>query len=197
MLLVEHFLKTELFPWVEGVHLLGDFLALLSDESLLKRKDHSVIVLHSRDGLDAVVELAVASFLGLALFLRQQHQLVEVLLESLNVSLERLVGLVGPSGVDVDSNRAGEVLVESNSLDLLQSEPSSQSYLARVSLSRLVNDRLEMVQRPGVNLGSARLSLLQPLQLLGGLVEERSDQRSWVLAQMRSLNGVVVSRHDL
>lgn len=52
------------------------------------------------------------------------------------------------------------MLVESDGFDLLESESLSKSDLAGVSLSGLVNDGLELVQRSWVGLGGFLLSLL-------------------------------------
>lgn len=195
MLLFQHFLKSELLLWIEVGHVFGDFLRLFRESLFLQRKDDSVSVLNDSKGVYLFVELQVSAFLWISGFSWEQDEFVEILFESLDVFLERLVRLVGSSGVDVDSNGSGEKLAESNSFDFLQSESSSESYLAGISLSGLVDDGLQLVQRSWVDLCGSLLSLLESLKFLCWLVEESSDQRSWVLSEVWSLDGVVMSWH--
>lgn len=86
------------------VHFLGNLFGFLGKKSLLDGHDDSVLVLNNSGSFVIVVQFAVASFFGLSFFSWEKNEFANVLLESENVLLERLVGLIGSSGVDGDSD---------------------------------------------------------------------------------------------
>ena len=148
---LEHLFQSKSSLRSELVHFLGDFLGLLSNALDIEWKDGLILVLDAFvNSLGRVGESSVTSFEDF-LTSRKDDELVNVLFESLDVSLERLIGFIGSSGVDGDTDRSGVVLVESDGLDFLKSESSTLSNLARISLGWLMDQRSKFGQRSREN----------------------------------------------
>ena len=154
-----------------------------------------VSVLNSLNFFSYIAKSSVVTSLGLSLFLREEHQFFEITFQSVDVLLESLSGLVGPSVVDHDSNSFREFRIKPCSSYLLESESSSKSGVGRISLCGFSNNGSEFFERSRENLGSLFLSLLKSSLFLGGLVEEGFDERLPIFSQVGSLNCVVVFGH--
>lgn len=89
------------------------------------------------DFLGAVAELSIDSSLGLSFLSGQQYQFLHIVFESVYINLHLLSRFIGSSMVDHNSDGSCELNVDSDGLDLLESEPSSQSGFGRVPLSGL------------------------------------------------------------
>ncbi len=127
------------------------------------------------DSLGGVSESSESSLVDFSSTSWEDNESFDVLLESLDVSLKGLVGFIGSSGVDSDTDRSGVLLVDANGLDFLEGESSSLSDLTGISLGWLVNQRSEFGERSWENSGSLLLSLLESSLLLTSLIKEGSD----------------------
>ena len=147
-LFLEHLLQSKSSLRSELIHFLSDFLSLLSNDYTLNRKNSLNLALDTFiNSLSRVSKSAESSLIDFLSTSWEDNEFLDILLKSLDVSLERLVGLISSSGVDGDTNRSGVLLVDSDGLDLFKSEPSSFSHLTRVSLSWLVDQGSEFRQR--------------------------------------------------
>ena len=130
-LFLEHLLKSESPLGSELIHLLGDLLGPLRDNLALNRENSPFLILDALISSDSGIgELSIACLEDLLVAPWENDESLDVVLESLDVLLEGLVGLIGPSGVDGDADRSGVLLVDSDGFDLLEGEASSLSDLA-------------------------------------------------------------------
>lgn len=130
-LFLEHLLKSESPLGSELIHLLGDLLGPLRDNLALNRENSPLLILDALISSDSGIgELSIACLEDLLVAPWENDESLDVVLESLDVLLEGLVGLIGPSGVDGDADRSGVLLVDSDGFDLLEGEASSLSDLA-------------------------------------------------------------------
>ena len=72
--------------------------------TLLDWKNDSVLILDNSDRLNVIIELSISTFLWLTLFSWEQYEFSNILFESKNILLKRLIRLIGSSGINIDSN---------------------------------------------------------------------------------------------
>ena len=135
------------------------------------------------------------TLLGLAIASGEEDELGLVGVESLDVELELLLAGRGASVVDSDSHGAGEGGRETSSLQLDEGEPTAISDLAGVATRAGRDNRSELLDGSGELFAALSCSLLEPNQLLGGLIEVNSDSCLPVLAEMYVWDDVVVLDH--
>ena len=113
----------------EALHLVGDGDHLELWGLLGERHDSST---HKLSRGSTLISRAV-TLLRLTGLLREQHELALILLQSLDVVLERFQTLILPSVVDSDSNSWGNLNRDTSFLQLLEGEPLSESRLGVVT----------------------------------------------------------------
>jgi len=128
----------------------------------------------------------------LAQLLGEEDEFGSVLLEALNVLLQRLDALVAATVVNRDADRSGEVLVETGGLDLLQRETASKTLLLVVLDGGTSHNRPERGSGSWGDGSSLGLSCLGASDLSRRLVEPSLDTVLPILLEMGVLNNVVV-----
>ena len=135
------------------------------------------------------------------LSLLQNNQVGLVCVQTSDIQFQRFVGLVGSAVINGNSDCSGVLGGESSSLELFQSESSSQFCLGRVFLGLAVDDRAQLLDR-GRSRSSSLGGTCQTASLLfGSLVQGKSDlegttrRRAVLLVEVEIWEDVVVLDH--
>jgi len=136
--------------------------------------------------------LGSITLMGLGEFLGEEDQFGSVLLQSLDVLLQRFDAFVAATVIDRDPDGPGKVLVEPGGLNLFQSEATAETLLLVVLDGRASDDGPELSGGSGRYFSRQRLSGVLPADLPGWLIEPSLDAILPILLEMRVLDDVVV-----
>jgi len=179
---------------VELLHISSKGLDLASLGDLFDTEDSIGGVLNGTSQLvsGGIVDL---SLLWLVANSWEQDQFVLVLGQSLNVGGHGVGVLVVSSVVNSNSDSSSEVLSQTNRLELIEREPSSELNLVAVLLGLSEDNWSQLADGGNSERGSLGSSSLLSQLLVSWLIKEAFDSSLPVLSQVGTLNDIIVFYH--